>query len=368
MRNFFKKMHLWLGIPAGLIITIACITGSILSFEPEILEAVYPERYFVEKQGEAKMPLNELIPIINSQLKDNEVASIKIQPDPKRTYTATLKEGFRVSAFVDPYTGKVIDIYNFQGSFFHKTMALHRWLMDGSRTWGKYTVGIATLLFVFIIVSGIVWWAPKKKKQLKNKLKVKTRHGIKRFLHDAHTIVGLYASILLLICCLTGLMWSFDWYRSAVYSLFGAEVSNSKKGDSKKGGDKNKDGKNKERTFTSWDAAFANIQNQVKDYQYITIAGNNATVLPNSALHSRATDKYTIDPKTGSIKEIKYYTEQPAGETLMTWAYALHVGSFGGIVMRILTCIACFIGATLPLTGYYIFWRKRWRKRKNKTK
>lgn len=359
MKNILKKLHLWLGFPTGLLISIVCITGAILSFETEILETLYPQRYFVQETDQKKLSLTELIPIVNSQLEDNKVSSIKIYSDPQRTSVATLANGFRVSAFIDPYTGKVIDVYNYQGSFFHKTMTLHRWLMDSSRTWGKYIVGITTLLFIVIIISGIVWWVPNQKKQLKHRIRVKIRNGIKRFLHDAHSIVGLYASILLLICCLTGLMWSFDWYRGGVYKLFGAEMSNSRK----HGGNSDKK-KEKDLNISYWDNALANIQQQEINYQYITLADGDATVLPKSALHIRATDKYHINKKTGCIDTIEYYNQQPASKTLMTWAYALHVGSFGGIIVRILTCFASIIGATLPLTGYYIFWRKR-KKRRN---
>ncbi|MCI6292733.1 MAG: PepSY domain-containing protein, partial [Bacteroidales bacterium] len=39
--------------------------------------------------------------------------------------------------------------------------------------------------------------------------------------------------------------------------------------------------------------------------------------------------------------------------------HAIHVGSWGGIVTKILTFIVCVVGATLPLTGYYIYFKKR---------
>lgn len=111
-RKFFKKVHLWLSLPVGLIITIICITGAILSFETEILEVYYPERYFVKEVKESKIPVDQLIPIVNTQLKDNTVASIKINSNPERTYIASLANGFRISAFVDPYTGELKGIYN----------------------------------------------------------------------------------------------------------------------------------------------------------------------------------------------------------------------------------------------------------------
>lgn len=361
IRRFFKRIHIWLSIPTGIIIFIICITGAILSFETEILEAYYPERYFINDAKGEKLPLDQLIPIINNQLDTNTVASIKITADPNRTYTAGLTKGFRVSAFVDPYTGEVKGIYSFREGFFYKIMTLHRWLMDSTRTWGKYATGITTLLFVFILISGVVWWIPSDKKKLKYRFRIKTKSGAKRFFFDLHTALGIYACIFLLVCSLTGLMWSFEWYRNSVGKLFGVEAT----ADSKRGHGRG-EGKEKKKINTHvWQTTFDNIKSKVPSFQHITISDGSATVLDSSAPHLRATDKYTFNNNTGEITKASLFSEQKNMSKIMSWAYALHVGAYGGIITRILTCLACIIGATLPLTGYYIFYKKR---KKNKTK
>lgn len=40
----------------------------------------------------------------------------------------------------------------------------------------------------------------------------------------------------------------------------------------------------------------------------------------------------------------------------------MHVGSFGGLATRVLWFVAALLGALLPLTGYYL-WYKRTRRR-----
>lgn len=387
-RKFFKKMHLWLSLPVGLIITIICITGAILSFETEILETYYPERYFVEEAKNNKIPIDQLIPLVNAQLENNTVASIKVSSDPHRTYIATLTDGFRISAFVNPYTGELKGIYVFNESFFYKMMSLHRWLMDGTRTWGKYTVGISTLVFVFILISGLVWWTPKKKKNLKSRFTIKTKLGIKRLFHDLHVSLGIYVCIFLLISALTGLMWSFSWYQKGVYKLFGVEIPAEREGkrgksegDNKdkkggkpssergrKGGDKKDTIEDTELTYTSWQIALDNLTKRAPQNQYITITDGSATVLDKSAPHLRATDKYKLDSRSGAILEESIFAEQKSASKIMAWAYALHVGAYGGIVVRILTCLACIIGGTLPLTGYYMFYIKSIKKKSKKNK
>ena len=48
---------------------------------------------------------------------------------------------------------------------------------DGGIFWGKMIVGTATLMFVFVLISGIVIWWPRTKKALKNSLKIVSGKG-----------------------------------------------------------------------------------------------------------------------------------------------------------------------------------------------
>lgn len=365
MRKLFREVHKWLSIPVGLIITVICLTGAILVYEKEILELYYPERYFVEDAGRDPISLDKLIPIINQQLDTNSVASVRVSSDPKETYRVSLEKGFRVTAFVDQYTGKVTGVNQFRESFFFKIMSLHRWLMDGTRTWGKYTTGITTILFVFILISGIVIWAPKTWNRWKGKFTVKTSNGRKRLFYDLHTVLGIYACLFLLVCSLTGLMWSFEWYRNGVYRILGAEVR-TEAGGHHHGGGRRGGGEKKEKpeqNILHWQEALDSFN---KDYVYANVGDGTITVLSKSAVHQRAMDEYAFDAKTGAIRKADLYADRKLSAKIMGWAYVIHVGAYCGQFFRFLTFLACIIGASLPLTGYYIYFVKLNKKSKKK--
>ena len=64
----------------------------------------------------------------------------------------------------DRYTGEIKGKYE-RAPFFTTMFRLHRWLLDsmtpdGGIFWGKMIVGTATLMFVFVLISGIVIWWP----------------------------------------------------------------------------------------------------------------------------------------------------------------------------------------------------------------
>ena len=48
---------------------------------------------------------------------------------------------------------------------------------------------------------------------------------------------------------------------------------------------------------------------------------------------------------------------------LRGWIYSVHAGTFGGLLTRVLWFIASLFGASLPLTGYWL-WLRRLRKKR----
>ena len=72
----------------------------------------------------------------------------------------------------------------------------------------------------------------------------------------------------------------------------------------------------------------------------------------------RASDRYDLDPVTGRITGFTPYADTAPAGKVRGWIYSLHVGSWGGTVTRLLSFVAALVGATLPLTGYYLWFRR----------
>jgi uncharacterized iron-regulated membrane protein len=91
----------------------------------------------------------------------------------------------------------------------------------------------------------------------------------------------------------------------------------------------------------------------------MTIQDGRVSVSLSVYGNGRASDSYVFDAQTGDILETTYYKNSDKSGKLRGWIYAVHVGSWGGIITRILSFLAALLGATLPLTGYYMWIRKR---------
>lgn len=373
MKKVVRKLHLWLSVPFGIIITLICFSGAMLVFEKEVTEWSRPELYYVESIGETRLSIGEAAARVASTLPAGvQVTGITVYPDPQRTYQVNLSKPKRAAVFVNPYTGELLGQYE-RLPFFRSMFSLHRWLLgsrpsDGGIFWGKMVVGVSTLLFVFVLISGLVIWWPRTGKALRNGLKVVLHRGWLRFWHGLHVAGGMYVLLLLLVMALTGLTWSFSWYRTGFYALFGVEMQVGKGHASSSAHSKSrqvgKGEKGEPADYSQWQQVYEQLAVLNPSYKQITVsAAHTATVSLNRLGNTRGADTYTFDSRTGSIIKKVSYSEQPASGKMRGWIYALHVGSWGGCLTRILYFLAALLGASLPLTGYYLWIRRLVKKR-----
>ena len=173
MKKVFRKIHLWLSVPFGLLITLICFSGAMLVFETEVMELCHRDLYYVEKVGPAPLPMGKVAEKVAATLPDSvSVTGVTASSAPERAWQVNLSKPRRASVYVDQYTGEIKGKYE-RAPFFTTMFRLHRCLLDsmkpdGGIFWGKMIVGTATLMFVFVLISGIVIWWPRTKKVLKN--------------------------------------------------------------------------------------------------------------------------------------------------------------------------------------------------------
>ena len=222
-------------------------------------------------------------------------------------------------------------------------------------------VGYATLVLAIIIISGIVIWYPRNKKVLRNRLKVKTKAGWFRFFYDLHVSGGFYAALLLLILALTGLTWSFGWYRNAFYSVFGISANPPQAHHAPASSGAKKPAK-KKTDYTQWAEVLSALKSHYPDFNSITIQDGSATVSTARYGNTRGSDRYSFDPATGEITEVQLYKDLPKSGKIRGWIYSVHVGSWGGMTTRILTCLVSLLGTIFAITGYYFWIKKQFRK------
>ena len=378
MRKAFRKIHLWLSVPLGLIIAIICFTGALLVFEEQVTQLANRHLYYVESPGSQPLPVGTLVEKVESlPTKGASITGVTIYPQPDRSYQVNLSAPKGAAVYIDPYTGEVLG-QSQRTPFFRTVFMLHRWLLDsqpadGGIFWGKRITGISTLLFVIILLSGIVIWWPRSRKGLKNGIQIALRKGKARFWHDLHAAGGIYVLLLVLVMALTGLTWSFDWYKNAFYTLFGVETTAPAKSSAPKGqaAPGPQPGTTTEATapatpFACWQQVYDQVAAENPDRLKIEITDGTASVSNNRYGNIRGTDRYTFDPQSGQITGASLYKDTGNSGKIRGWIYSVHTGAWGGNLTRIIWFLAALLGATLPLTGYYLWIKRLYHKRHNR--
>ena len=389
MMKIFRKIHLWLSVPFGIIITLICFSGAMLIFEPEITRSIKSDVYYVSSSDGDPLPMGELMETVKATLPDSvSITGVTVFSDKDRTYQVNLSKPRRASLFIDQYSGRITGKYERIG-FFSTMFKLHRWLLDGANPHGdgvkvgKLLVGISTLIFVIALITGVVIWWPRARKNFRRSMTISFKDGWRGLWKSLHVAGGMYALVFVLAMSLTGLTWSFNWYRTAFYAVCGVEhtprnfaastneksserVNGSEGRGNHRGGRRGKHGEGRRHhsEFGRWQQVYDELKAQNPDAPQITIGAETASVTLGVTGNGRASDKYEFNRRSGEIAPVTKYADSLPADKLRGWIYAIHTGSWGGVLTRILWLLGALLGASLPLTGYYI-WIKHLRRKKH---
>jgi uncharacterized iron-regulated membrane protein len=389
MRKIFYEIHLWLGIICGLIVFIICLSGSIIVFRDEINRFMDPGKYYVcvptEKQ---QVPIDQIIVNLETKNPKMFVDYIVIPENANRTmefYMSSrpmIEESLWACFYINPYNGDVVAKYEDGvrlNSFFEPIVGLHchLWIPFHIKILGiplgKLIVGTSTIIFVVVTLSGFVLWLPRTWKSFTqwkiwvSGFKIRLRHGIWYFVYDIHKMVGFYLLIPILILALTGLCWSFDWYRNVAGYVLGVPVFNYLPPE--------KIEPVKDNTLPFSIDKIIEHQNQLIPKSgtiFVSIPSDKETAIEMEKVRTgffvlSVSDKTqwdhfrgTIIPveRLGKTVEVERFADKPFGAKIASSIGVLHFGAITGTSSKILFFLACLFATTLPVTGI-IFWARK---------
>lgn len=375
----FKKvlfqLHWFFGITAGLVLAVMGISGALYSFSDEILHALNPQSMSVEVRDTGILPLSQLVPLLESA-QGEKVAGLRIDTalgDASRVnYVPAPGERRGPMRYFDPFTGQMQGDVVGQG-FFEFVLQLHRFLTIGDT--GRQITGACTVILLFFALSGLYLRWPRKVLDWRAWLTLDWAKKGRAFNWDLHSVFGTWCLVFYLMSAVTGLTWSYSWFRDGVNLLLvGGPPAGEQRGREgpPPGG---KQGQAKADTAqvaaVDYDALFGSIQRTAgPDLTTFVLrvapnGGQPATVfyLLRSSPHERALNQISLEPSTGKVLKQQRYVDQPLGGQLFASIYALHVGSYFGIVGRILMTLASLCMPLFFVTGWLLYLDRRRKKR-----
>lgn len=385
-KKWTGKLHLWLGMGVGFLIFIISITGALYVFKDEIenftrKEVIYHNEQNIDRKQ--LLPIRVLEKAVVEQVQEKyPVHWVNIPVDKKMSYLFYWYEHNPESwnyfdefpvykvAYVNPYSGKVLATYDEKNGFFQIVKMIH-WSYLLKQSWGTYLVGIPVIIFVIMLISGIILWWPKNKAARKQRFSFKWKNikSWKRKNYDLHNVLGFYASVFALIFAITGLFYAFFCVQAAIYFTFSG-------------------GKTQYPDFSAiktkapiemrTEGTLDKISNTVKakypnSYGFSIDLGHEhmddhehphfEVYVKHLSYSYHKSSSLIFDENSGELLHTHDMKDKNLGEKAVGANYDIHVGSILGLPTKIIAFIVSLICASLPVTGFMIWWGRRKKKK-----
>ena len=360
-RKVLFQLHWIFGITVGIVLAIVGATGALLSFEQQIVSSLARDSRQVEANGRTPLAPAELLTRIAANEADKRIAGLNIAREPGATVRVTFAP--REQRYVDPYTGSLLPAASGGAeTFFRNVRQLHRWLMLGElgdRDIGRQIVGASTLLLIFMALTGLYlrWPRGRAARRLRTWFVPDFRLKGRAFLWNLHSVIGTWVLPVYLVIALTGLQWSYEWYRDGLYSIAGVE-----RPAGGEGGPREARGKADIPNFTR---AWETFSREVPGFTAVNV---NLAAAPDRPLefryldakpsHERAFNTLAID-KEGQVSKSERYQDKKLAARLVSSIFPLHSGSYFGLVGVIIFLIASLMMPLFTVTGWLMYLRRR---------
>ncbi|SHL14811.1 PepSY domain-containing protein [Phytopseudomonas punonensis] len=365
----FKKvlfqLHWFFGISAGLVLALMGVTGALYSFQEEILLAINPEMAVAAQAGEV-LPPGEMVERLQAQ--GLSVSGLYVDTEggqPTRVFLTPAPGERRGGVrFVDPYTAELFeDPRGLQ--FFGLMLQLHRFLAMGQT--GRQITGACTIALVFFCLSGLYLRWPRKVWSWRAWLIFDWAKKGRAFNWDLHAVAGTWCLPLYLCAALTGLYWSYEWYRSGLESL----LSDTPRAAGEERGRRGPPPEGQPLPEVNYTNLWQGIQQTaggtlgIYSLQLPNAAGQSARVffMLRDAEHTRAFNQMQLDPLTGEARQVERYADKSFKAQLLASVYALHTGEYFGMVGRVLMMVASLLMPLFFITGLLLYLDRRRKKR-----
>ena len=368
-RKACAKLHLWRGLFSGIVVFIVCITGCMYAFKDEITDATQPWRFVAPLEKEF-LPPSRLLAIADSVMGGASATAITYGERSDAAWVDYYQpEAGMSTVFINPYSGQVLkSVVNHNGDFdfFRLVLSGHRtlWL---PREIGSPIVGYSVLIFLITLITGVILWWPRSwtRKALVQRLTLKRPFTFSRLNFDLHNVAGFYAALVLAVLCFTGLIFSLNWFSRGVYSITsgGEELKPYVLPVSDTLQVVNRVTNPLDRLYTQ-----LRLEEPAAKTFYFALPGQADGVYRVSVVHKRGSyyrtdnlffDRYTLVSLKGAGPYAGKYTEASPADKFRRMNLEIHDGRIWGLPGKIIMFLASLTGASLPVTGFIIWYRKR---------
>ena len=366
LKYWIGQLHLLLGLASGLLVLFLGVTSCLLAFEREI-ENITQAYRFTPVQPQPLLPPSTLKQIADKALPGKHAHSVKYEPGKaSQVIYFSMAPEYYYTVFLNPYTGKVLEVKNMDEDFFRIIIMGHYYLWLPPAI-GQPIVATGTLIFVVLLITGLVLWWPKNKAARKQRFGVKWTAKWRRVNYDLHSVLGFYMTWVIIFISFTGLVWGFQWFAQSAYWVTSGGKS-----------------------LTIFEESFSDttslqktsFNQPVMDVLWHQTRAANPGFTGSMEVHvpdsPRSAIEISLNPDTDTYWQTDYryydqytlqeievnhqfgkFSKASAADKIYRMNYDIHVGAIAGITGKVIAFLGSLLAASMPVTGFMIWWGRR---------
>lgn len=348
------RWHFYAGLIIAPVLLVIAATGATYIFKDELEPLIYPQLMTVIPL-DRRIPYDDQLASVRASFGDEfRVMQVEVPANPKCSVAILGVAGkeFRRLHF-NPYSGELLGELG-KNNLFSVVLRLHRSLFAG--TTGRIITELTTCWTIILLVSGLYLWWPRKRWRLWGVFLPRLWRHPYVILRDLHAVCGFFVLAVAPLIAGTGLLYTYIWgsgygyaaVKSGAYDIFLHPPQSRSAAEAPR---------------LSVDAVVT-IAAGVMPGRTLTVRMPSTpegayVVFGNSPRGPSSDGVVVIDHATGEVLMHRANRDYPTLSWWATWNYPLHVGSILGLPTKILWLVACLILMLLPITGVWMWWKRR---------
>lgn len=365
LRKVIFWVHLPVGVIAGVVILIMCVTGVLLTYEKQITSWADTRGY----RAAPPAPETQRLPVETLITKAREArgtnpTSLTLRAD--ASAPAEIAFGRETTLFVNPYSGTVLGEGSHRvRSFFRTVTEWHRWLgaKGDNRNVARAITGACNVGFLFLVASGFYLWWPRNWNWKAVRNVTWFRRGLPSKARDFnwHNTIGFWSAAPLFIVVLSAVVISYTWAGNLVYRIVGETPPAPRANQPQQA----RTPRNEPPPLNNVDSAWLRAEQQAGDWQSITLQIPASASAPFTFNIDRGNGgqpqkrgQLVLDRTTAEVVRWEPFSSYTRGRQLRSILRFAHTGEVVGAVGQTIAGLVSAGGAVLVLTGLALSLRR----------
>ncbi|WBL78427.1 PepSY domain-containing protein [Bradyrhizobium xenonodulans] len=363
------QVHSIAGLVLALLVSLIALTGATMSFEDEIVDYLNAGIMQVAPRTTPALMPDALVARLKAAQDFGKVVAVTLSSDPSSAvhirFGRDEQGGRPASLYVDPYDTRVLGAPRGE-AFFATVRRLHRWLLipGDAKGWGRPVTGTIALGLIVMLVSGLVLRWPRRAGSVKMWLKPNLGLSGRGLHRSLHTVIGTWVLPVYLAMTLTGLWFSFEWYKDGVAWLLSRPHVTAAKMAAKP---PRPDGRAEPAVPIGFDQAWTAFQREEGgrfSRALLTLPASPGTVMRIRSWGKDMTleatrDEFRVDAVTGQLVSAERYADKTFGEKIIAAIYDIHRGAILGWPGKLAFMLAAISMPLFSVTGILLYLSRR---------